>query len=286
MRNFKWGTSILTLLFIFSVWNVNSTEASGGISIYVNGEKQSYSNQAIIKEGRTLVPMRGIFETLGASVQWNQDDKTVKAEKGSTKIWLKIGSKTTKVNEKTITISVPAQVKNGHTLVPIRFISESLGESIRWDQGTKTVSIGKETDNSFEKRIQHFLNQYSSAWEEHDFGKVYDMWENAADDDSIEEYKSNRKDFINEMKKQMAADVKMEVSMNLVEIVDESASRHGDAYIKSLVKVKQRVSKDGEVLEGYEGLAHIYVMEFNSKYGFLIDDDFDYLEGDYNKLDE
>ena len=144
---------MLTLLFVFSV-SINKAEASNGISIYINGEKQSYSNQAVISQGTTLVPVRGIFEALGASVNWNQKNKTIDATKGKTKVWLKIGSKTTKVNGRTITISVPTQVENGSTLVPLLFISESLGEAIWWDGSNKTISINSAETEMEEPRLE------------------------------------------------------------------------------------------------------------------------------------
>ncbi|WP_347723535.1 copper amine oxidase N-terminal domain-containing protein [Lysinibacillus capsici] len=133
---------IIPLLFcLFLGLGINNASASEGVSIYINGEKQSFSNQAIVENGSTLVPLRGIFESLGANVQWNQSTQTIDASKGNTKVWLKIGSKNAKVNDSAVNLSVPAQVKNGKTLVPLRFISESLGANVQWNQKTQTVTI-------------------------------------------------------------------------------------------------------------------------------------------------
>jgi Copper amine oxidase N-terminal domain len=135
---------VLSLLVLMSVFafSANKTEASSKISIYLDGERQSYSNKAVISQGTILVPLRGIFESLGAAVSWNQQNRTIDATRGDVNVWLKIGSKSTKVNGKPVAISVPAQVRNGNTLVPLRFISESLGEQVNWNNSTKTVSIG------------------------------------------------------------------------------------------------------------------------------------------------
>ncbi|MCS1392434.1 copper amine oxidase N-terminal domain-containing protein [Lysinibacillus boronitolerans] len=133
---------IIPLLFcLFLGLGINNASASEGVLIYINGEKQSFSNQAIVENGSTLVPLRGIFESLGANVQWNQSTQTIDASKGNTKVWLKIGSKNAKVNDSAVNLSVPAQVKNGKTLVPLRFISESLGANVQWNQKTQTVTI-------------------------------------------------------------------------------------------------------------------------------------------------
>lgn len=134
---------LVTFLVLSSVFISQSNEANAAsnVTIYLNDVKQSYSNTATIKNGTTLVPLRGVFEGLGAKVTWNSATKTIDATKGNTKIWLKIGSKTTKVNGKNVTIAVPAQVVKGNTLVPLRFISESLGAKVVWNQAAKTVNI-------------------------------------------------------------------------------------------------------------------------------------------------
>lgn len=147
---------VILLLTSFTVVNQN-VEAASNITINVAGVKQSYSNKAIIKSGSTLVPLRGIFESLGATVQWNQSTKTIDASKGNTKIWLKIGSKTTKVNGKTVTIAVPAQIVNGSTLVPLRFISEVLGANVQWTQASKTIDITPAKGSSKTMKI-HFID--------------------------------------------------------------------------------------------------------------------------------
>ncbi|MEY2355903.1 copper amine oxidase N-terminal domain-containing protein [Lysinibacillus capsici] len=144
---------IITLLFCLLLGlGSNNVSASQEVSIYINGEKQSFSNQAVIENGSTLVPLRGIFESLGANVQWDQSTQTIDASKGNTKVWLKIGSKNAKVNNNAINLSIPAQVKNGKTLVPLRFISESLGANVQWNQKTQTVTI---TEDSNEGEIQN-----------------------------------------------------------------------------------------------------------------------------------
>lgn len=139
---------LLSILFIliltisvFLPQNMGNVSAASNITIYVNDFKQAYSNKAIVKNGATLVPLRGIFEALGADVRWDQSSKTIDASRGNTKIWLKIGSKSTKINGTSVNIDVPAQVVNDSTLVPIRFISESLGAKVEWIPTSKTVKI-------------------------------------------------------------------------------------------------------------------------------------------------
>ena len=83
-------------------------------------------------KGRTLLPMRSLFESLGATIEWNQQTKTVTATKDKQTIVLTIGSKQTKVNGKTITIDVPALIIDERTYIPVRFVTESLGAKVEW----------------------------------------------------------------------------------------------------------------------------------------------------------
>jgi len=133
---------IILLLFCLLIGSGNnSVNASSGISIYINDEKQWFSHQALIEHGVTLVPLRGIFEELGAEVTWNRENKTVYASKGNVSIALKIGSTNAKINGNTVTLSVPAQANSGQTLVPLRFISESLGANVQWDPISQRITI-------------------------------------------------------------------------------------------------------------------------------------------------
>ncbi len=149
MRKLKVLISTLLITVIICTLPVHGSAASN-ITIIVDGKTQSYGNQAKIQNGTTLVPLRGIFEALGADVTWNQVTKTIDVSKGSLSVWLKIGSNVTKVNGQTVNISVPAQVDRGVTVVPLRFISEALGSNVNWDQKTKTITITQGNESKYQ----------------------------------------------------------------------------------------------------------------------------------------
>lgn len=111
------------------------------VSVVINGKLQAFDQTAIVMNGNTMVPMRGIFEKLGATIKWDQSTKTVTGTKGTTTVVLQIGSKTAKVNGKTVTLTAPATIVNGNTMVPLRFVSESLGADVKWDAKTYTATI-------------------------------------------------------------------------------------------------------------------------------------------------
>lgn len=112
------------------------------ISVMVNGEEIQFDTQdPMIIDGRTLVPVRGIFEALGAVVSWNGEIKQVTAIKDGVSIVMNIDSDKFYVNGEEKILDVPARIINDRTLVPVRAISESFGCNVEWDDTTKTVII-------------------------------------------------------------------------------------------------------------------------------------------------
>lgn len=113
------------------------------MSVVVNGREVIFPDQPpyINKNQRTMVPVRFISESLGAKVNWNGKTKTVVIEKDGTTINLTIGQNKATVNGKIVTFDTSAEMKNGRTMVPLRFVSEVMGAKIDWDENTKTVNI-------------------------------------------------------------------------------------------------------------------------------------------------
>lgn len=93
------------------------------------------------RNGRSLVPLRFISEELGASVGWDSKLKQIKISSGDKKIVLTEGSKVVYVNNIKGMIDVPAEVKNGTTFVPIRFVTEVLGATVDYDRTTKRIEV-------------------------------------------------------------------------------------------------------------------------------------------------
>ncbi len=133
---------VFACLLITNVQIVNATQQDvKPITILLNNEKLSFDVEPYIKEGRTLVPFRGILEALGAEVIWNPDERSVTTKSATTEIYLKIGSNETLVNGTKVTIDVAAEITDSRTFVPLRFVSENLGATVLWDGPTRTVAI-------------------------------------------------------------------------------------------------------------------------------------------------
>ena len=127
------------ILFIFSAYTV---VFASEINVAVNGEIINFTNQPpIIDNGRTLVPVRGVFEALGFNVNWNQETQTAIISNTSNQIEITIGQNTFTSNGRQISLDVPAQNINGSTMVPIRLPLESVGQTVGWNESNQTVLI-------------------------------------------------------------------------------------------------------------------------------------------------
>lgn len=104
-----------------------------GVQVYIDGELLHTDVNARIINGRTLVPMRAIFERLGASVSWDGTAQTVTGAKDDISITLPIGKATAVKNGTALVLDVPAQIISGRTMVPVRFVAESLGCKVEYD---------------------------------------------------------------------------------------------------------------------------------------------------------
>ncbi len=109
-----------------------------------------------------MVPLRGIFERMGASVDWNSQDQMVMANRGNTKVELRINNNEAYINGRAVPVQYPAQVVDGSTMVPIRFISESLGAYVDWDETSSTVNISTNGTSSGNYRNNNGNNGGSS----------------------------------------------------------------------------------------------------------------------------
>jgi hypothetical protein len=111
------------------------------VNVTLDGRLIQLDPPALVESGRTLVPLRGVFEELGALVLWNGETRTVNAIRGDTVVRLSIGSKEAYVDKELKLLDVPATIIDGRTFVPLRFLSESLGCAVSWDGASYTAGI-------------------------------------------------------------------------------------------------------------------------------------------------
>jgi hypothetical protein len=111
------------------------------IRVIVDGQPVRFDQPPITIGGRVLVPLRGVFERLGAFVEWDPRTNTVTAVRSGSQIQLQIGSRQGYVNGNLTLLDIPPMVVRGRTLVPLRFISEALGAQVDWDPAARTVYV-------------------------------------------------------------------------------------------------------------------------------------------------
>jgi hypothetical protein len=123
--------------------------AAGGVTVYVNGKQLVADVPAVITDGRTMLPFRAVFNALGVSddrIVWNEKSKTVEVNRGvrgATYIFLCIGGTGAVVGDEMIMLDVAPYISNSRTLVPLRFVAESLGADVDWNPNTKVVTVTK-----------------------------------------------------------------------------------------------------------------------------------------------
>lgn len=122
---------------------------TSNISLVIDGVLQNPPQKPIIKNGRTFVPFRFIFEKIGADVKWVSSERRVIATKGDKRLQLVIDSKIARFNGVNEEIDAAPFVQNGHTYVPIRYIFKSFDQKVTWDQETRTVHVSKMKDDPF-----------------------------------------------------------------------------------------------------------------------------------------
>jgi hypothetical protein len=152
MRQLKRWILAVSLIFICFL-PISSAFAAKAKTIYIflDGKKMEFKlQQPINVNGRVLVPLRDIFEAMGAKIEWDDTTKTVTAKKDNVLITYKIGSLTGNRNNEIIQIPVPGKLVEGTTLIPLRFVGEALGAIVGWDEHSQSVLISSKVKTEVE----------------------------------------------------------------------------------------------------------------------------------------
>ncbi|CAM3999637.1 copper amine oxidase N-terminal domain-containing protein [Alkalicoccus chagannorensis] len=127
---------------VFLLGFTNGAGASE-VTIEVN-EKQVNMEEAqgpFIENGVTFVPLRSVFEEMGASVRWDGEARDVHISYEDTRVHAPVGSSSMFVNGSEETLRAPLQIVNDRTVLPVRALAQGIGAQVGWDQASRTVSI-------------------------------------------------------------------------------------------------------------------------------------------------
>ena len=121
------------------------TIGSNEIAIYKGEEKTTKTIDVapFIVDGTTMIPLRGLFEEMGASVSWNGDEEKIGVTSGDTSMLFQIENTRVIVNDVRYGVIVAPRIVNSRTFIPLRFVSENLGYKVSWDGATQTITIEK-----------------------------------------------------------------------------------------------------------------------------------------------
>lgn len=115
------------------------------INVIVDGEPITFDGaQPQTLQGRIMVPLRGVFEKIGCYVEYDAANHIITAHYQNESVEIRMGNRIANKNGAEITMEVAATIINGHALVPLRFLAESIGAKVEWDEANYTVSIKTE----------------------------------------------------------------------------------------------------------------------------------------------
>ncbi len=113
----------------------------GSTAAEVGGGGKALEAAPFIRNNRTMVPVRLITEGLGGQVNWDAATRKVTIRLGGSTIVLTIDKSTATKNSRSVTLDAPAEIRNGRTFVPVRFVSEALGFKVDWNAADQAVTI-------------------------------------------------------------------------------------------------------------------------------------------------
>jgi hypothetical protein len=134
--------SILPVLGVSIAMAFGSPLQGEGPTVFVDGNQITFHQaQPMAMSGRTMVPLRGLFEALGAYVEYIPATRQIEIRKGSELIELTVGTKIARKNGSEIVMDVPPVIYKNSTMVPLRFVAEGLGAQVNHVQATNRIEI-------------------------------------------------------------------------------------------------------------------------------------------------
>lgn len=144
-KPFDFSAELTANSTLYAKWKENNeiilTIGSRKISVFGREIKNDVAPKIV--NDRTMLPIRIVAESLGGTVTWNGELQRVTIQKGADVILITIGADTAYVNGTAVKLDAAAFVENGRTYLPLRFISETLGAQVVWNEAEKTVTITK-----------------------------------------------------------------------------------------------------------------------------------------------
>jgi hypothetical protein len=145
-----WDRSLTGAKALYNMTDIGITLSRGGfdgdarpgeITVFLDGKILETGGAPVNADGRILVPMRAVFEAMGADVSWSGEDLTVSARTAGHSLSFAIDGHTAQIDGQARFMDAPARLIDGNTMVPLRFVSESLDAVVSWYGASKTVVL-------------------------------------------------------------------------------------------------------------------------------------------------
>ena len=132
---------LMITIMLFSTMMFPVSADTGEISVYLDAAKIEFDVKPQIINGRTMVPIRAIFEKMGAVVEWDGNTSSAICTKGDTVVKMTVNSMDMYINNQLTKMDISPVVIDGRTLAPARYVAEAVGADVQWDQNNNAVII-------------------------------------------------------------------------------------------------------------------------------------------------
>lgn len=132
---------LMTTIMLFLTMMFPVSADNGEISVYLDAAKIEFDVKPQIINGRTMVPIRAIFEKMGAVVEWDGNTSSAICTKGDTVVKMTVNSMDMYINNQLTKMDISPVVIDGRTLAPARYVAEAFGADVQWSQKNNTVVI-------------------------------------------------------------------------------------------------------------------------------------------------
>ncbi|WP_020616541.1 copper amine oxidase N-terminal domain-containing protein [Paenibacillus daejeonensis] len=168
----------ITLFLLILLLGLPSLPAHAGNNylILLDGRILETEERPVNRNGSMLVPMRTIFEALGASVSYDAGTKRITGQYGEVEIVMGLNAKEASRNGETLVMSQPPALIDDRVYVPIRFVSEALGAEVEWDAERQAVQVYSETVGLIQKDRLPVTDESGKSFILHSEGNLRLKW--------------------------------------------------------------------------------------------------------------
>lgn len=150
---------IFSAVILFSSVLLPVSADNSEISVFLDATKIEFDVKPQIINERTMVPIRAIFEEMGAVVEWDQSTSTAISTKGDTVVKMTVNSMDMYVNNQLVKMDTSPIVIDGRTLAPARYVAEAFGAEVQWDQQNSAVIINSKVSVKYYYDATNEVNQ-------------------------------------------------------------------------------------------------------------------------------